>query len=603
MFKKVFLNILLFLMTFMLFTLAGCGEYKGISNSGEGGGGNTTTSSGVTSEEGETSDSGSGQVSERVFSVSLVFNGKPFTKAKDAGVEAQWTRTDGIQEVHRAAFDENGYASVKGLDGNYQVSLEVPKGNEKKFNYVYNTNNTKTTNGNRDIEITIYRLGNLASGSGKNAWDPYEISAVGVYEAEIKSAESKVYFVYAPKKSGTYTIESWADVKTDKINPKMEMFDSYVLRSSYFTVNDGGASGTFTKNFSYEVDMDESNFAADGNGQVLFVFAICAEEIDASYPIKVRFAIHYKAPFSYDVYPNELIAATELNMMILDEIVELREMPEATFLSVTGLTSNDYASLQSLTEGQLKDVHTPYRYFRNSKILTYILNQYTPTGTQTYPEVTNKKGVTYFDGSMFKYYDPEKYPNGDGFFHVYDAVKYSSTDGFGPILYAQITMSNRFFAPYTAPGSSSSTPISLNNIEMPGNKNLSVAVKDEDGNIMLRNHKVFIEGYNALKGSYFCGGACRCQHFDAMVCLQDCAECSDDCRNCPEALVETLGYADVSVGAGVFPVTMEMKIFLQQFAVSQRYFMDGNGWAETSIQPTIDCAEDDQWLFGCLYYV
>ena len=77
----------------------------------------------------------------------------------------------------------------------------------------------------------------------------------------------------------------------------------------------------------------------------------------------------------------------------------------------------------------------------------------------------------------------------------------------------------------------------------------------------------------------------------------------NDCLNCPEELFQTFGYADVAMGDGVFPMTKELQIFLQQFAISQRYFMDGNGWAETYLQPTIDCAEADQWLFGCVYYL
>lgn len=611
MLKKVFLNILLFLMTFMLFALVGCGEYKGISNDQSG------VTSGATSEESGSSEGT--ETNQRTFSVTLMFNGKPLTTAAKYGVEAQWTRTDGIAEVHRAPFDESGYASVKGLDGNYQVSLEVPKENDSKFNYIYNTNNTKTTNGNRDIEITLFRMGRFTSGNGKGAWTPYEISQAGVYEVEIKDKDDKVYCLYAPKKSGTYTIESWVDVKTDKVNPKLEMFESYVLRKEYFTVNDGGASGTFTKNFSHSVNMDESNFAEDGNGQVVFVFAIRAEEIDGSYPVKVRFQISYKAPYSYDTYPSELIAATQLNELLLAEINKLHAMPKDTFISVTGLSESDYTSLQSLTDGQLKDVHTPYRMFSGSSILRYILRQYTPSGTLKYPEVTNSNGVTYFDGSMFKYYDPEKYVNGDGFYHVYDEIKYASTDGFGPILYAMITMENRFIPEYQGPGN---WPITM--IELPGNKALSVAVKDEDGNIKLRNHKIFLEGYRSvLNGSsgfaYFCSENCTCEHADvgspfgssanpgqtitSGVCIADCASCTSDCLNCPEELFQTFGYADVAVGDGVFPVTQEMQLFLQQFAISQRYFMDGNGWAETYLSPTIDCAEADQWLFGCVYYL
>ena len=58
---------------------------------------------------------------------------------------------------------------------------------------------------------------------------------------------------------------------------------------------------------------------------------------------------------------------------------------------------------------------------------------------------------------------------------------------------------------------------------------------------------------------------------------------------------------------GVYPVTEELRIFLQKFAISGRYFMDGNGWAETSAESELGyriySSEKDQWLFACCYYV
>ena len=43
----------------------------------------------------------------------------------------------------------------------------------------------------------------------------------------------------------------------------------------------------------------------------------------------------------------------------------------------------------------------------------------------------------------------------------------------------------------------------------------------------------------------------------------------------------------------------ELAEFLQKFAITQRYFADGDGWAERS---GIDAYEDSQWLFACGYY-
>lgn len=50
---------------------------------------------------------------------------------------------------------------------------------------------------------------------------------------------------------------------------------------------------------------------------------------------------------------------------------------------------------------------------------------------------------------------------------------------------------------------------------------------------------------------------------------------------------------------GVHPVTPELKDFLFDYSVNQRFFNDGNGWAEIH---GLNSSEEDQWLFNCGYY-
>ena len=87
---------------------------------------------------------------------------------------------------------------------------------------------------------------------------------------------------------------------------------------------------------------------------------------------------------------------------------------------------------------------------------------------------------------------------------------------------------------------------SLNMIESHGNKNLTVSNGTE-------NYKQFIE-------------------------IEYAATCNSD---------------------GVCYVTMELKEFLQKFSVSQRLFLDGNGFVEST---GVYASEEDQWLFACGYY-
>lgn len=60
---------------------------------------------------------------------------------------------------------------------------------------------------------------------------------------------------------------------------------------------------------------------------------------------------------------------------------------------------------------------------------------------------------------------------------------------------------------------------------------------------------------------------------------------------------------------GVYPVTEELQIFLQEYATSQAIFDDGNGMAEKSGKnddgtffPGYNSGEHDMWLFACGYY-
>lgn len=54
---------------------------------------------------------------------------------------------------------------------------------------------------------------------------------------------------------------------------------------------------------------------------------------------------------------------------------------------------------------------------------------------------------------------------------------------------------------------------------------------------------------------------------------------------------------------GGHPVTEELKEFLQAYAVYQRFFFDGNGWAEDPDgRGRLKSSEENQWMFGCYYY-
>ncbi len=190
-----------------------------------------------------------------------------------------------------------------------------------------------------------------------------------------------------------------------------------------------------------------------------------------------------------------------------------------------------------------------------------------PTGTLKYPEIKISDGVYVFDEKYYKF-NPD-----DGFYHIYDP----DTDTLGPVLYAKITRRHRFFADYQGSEVSFAGGPSSICVEDPGNKSLQVLGDNPD---CFENYKLFIQG------------AAKCQ---SVVGMEGCVG---------------LGYANYipsSNTEGVYPVTEELKEFLLKFSISQRYFNDGNGWAETTAEDELGyriySSEEAQWLFACCYYV
>ena len=206
------------------------------------------------------------------------------------------------------------------------------------------------------------------------------------------------------------------------------------------------------------------------------------------------------------------------------------------------------------------------------------------TGAETIYKDKNgveQPGAYVFDEENYELWKISE--GGDGVYHVYDKEKYAATGGYGPILVAYISSPFRF-----------SQGESFTTMEYLGNSALTVSATE--------NYKHFIEGYAALASqSYYCVDECKCHDATETYksCPPGCENCHPNCRPCPEGMENSGGYAAWCNADGVAPVTEELKIFLQKFSISKRYFADGDGWAETS---GIYAYEDSQWLFACGYY-
>ena len=227
-----------------------------------------------------------------------------------------------------------------------------------------------------------------------------------------------------------------------------------------------------------------------------------------------------------------------------------------------GYTKN-FKWIVKLSQAEISNVYT-FAIFADSKTGVYPVNvdfRIKYEG-EYYPESTISKFIVAeeanfktpnFDKSKYNYLNSDhgtgsyyaSVTNGTG---ILDGTeyKYNEETGYWHRYYKELEMYGPILCAYISKPCAYYEE-SLNMIESHGNKNLTV----ENGT---ENYKQFIEIDYTLA-------------------------CNSD---------------------GVCYVTMELKEFLQKFSVSQRLFMDGNGFVESS---GVYAIEEDQWLFACGYYL
>lgn len=488
---------------------------------------------------------------EDVSSVTLTLNGRSIVENPgfyelflSLDIYAQWS--DGYTTVV-AQFDEEGVARATSLDGDYHVTLLAKRQGEELDSssafsqtigdYTYNINGHSSTNDTREIEVPMYRI--LAGdGPGTDWMYPYvkELSDQGVYKITLDSPDQVVMCRFAPEFSGVYTIESWVSVADDNINPIYDRWYGSVAWASYgYSVDDGSAEGTYTKNFK---DVRTVTDEEIGN---VFIFGVHGTAKDGHYPIEVYISVLKTA--------------------------ELHERDEEIFMVPTDL----HYALDPKGDNPNDPNDRPA-----------FLDYWQPQAGGTY----------LLDDSKCKLWPVEE--GGDGFYHVYDPEMYPETNGWGPTLYARIT-------------SPTLAGYSLQNVEYMGQGNNMLTLKK--GNIYHR-YKQFIEGFKSLAefrpnygGSYYCVGDCQCHEDsgpnDMYACEEYCEGCSMDCTQVKPELYGTPGYANAVNSDGVYPVTEELKVFLQLFAECHNLFCDGTGQLE---EEGLNSDQESMWLWAVGYY-
>ena len=529
-------------------------------------GANTGTSTKTETNTDTNTDTGSGENQnpddKDAFKVTLMHNGKPFTKevmqaghgvgnqyASDMEITVYWTNKENGR-VHSAKVNENGVASVSGLDGDYRVTLSaLPK------MHAYNPNKYDATNDKREIRIDIYDVIET-TGKGPSEYSAIQINKIGVYQVTLTKPSHTAFFEFRPRETGMYTVESWMDTTAELFNPICESYRGQSAGALYHTgsIDGGGAEGIYTKNFKNGIDVNKEMI---GNSLVYGVHVDAKNE--ESFPVTITFALTLNGEF-------DVIFNTEGDMYV----------PTTDMSGYWEKSSHQYSK-----------------------------DEYILVGAEM--EIKDRKNAYLYDEKNYKLWNEED--GGDGFYHLYDEDKYPETDGYGPILYAHIYSNNAY----------TDTPIA--SIEMHGNKSLTVTTQDGEK----INYKHFIEGYTKLSsrneseyngGSYYCDEYCPCHEGKDtdMACTAECQACLADCRRIKPELIHNEGLKPYQNSDGMVAVTEDVKTFLFNFCkgIYPPYFSDGEGWCEITglvkeingvkTQCTIDSDDESIWLFACAYY-
>lgn len=203
--------------------------------------------------ESSSSSSSSNKPTAQGFTVQLVLEEEgemPSLK----GVQALWTGKSG---VHRANFDEDGFASSEEPDGEYTVTLSsVPDG------YTYNPNGYDVNNNRKNATITLYKIKEM-SGEG----DPYDAScyklpSVGTYRFNFTKAEQRLYFTFVPNKEGIYQFSTLMDATANEITASFYKHAVQFIGPQEITDTEGAITNTYTKNFIVDVEMSEEELGA-----------------------------------------------------------------------------------------------------------------------------------------------------------------------------------------------------------------------------------------------------------------------------------------------------------------------------------------------------
>lgn len=229
------------------------------------------------------------------YTVSLWYNNKAFEPGEDDEIEVIWHSNEGDKVL---ALEADGTANAGVLDGDFDIYLTgLPE------EYSYNPNIYHATADSRHVDIVVVGLAEPESGDGGINANPskmgvytnagcYKVKYQGTYRVIIEDPEQIFYFQYQPTTSGTYSVESWCNIYTNDVNPMADIwYGSAGAKWFDYTLDNGGPTGGFTKNFRYEISISDSYLSNT------YTFGIHGSSNTGDYPIVIDFAITYEGAY------------------------------------------------------------------------------------------------------------------------------------------------------------------------------------------------------------------------------------------------------------------------------------------------------------------
>lgn len=538
---KINKAVALILVVSSLVMLVGC---SGGYTTGGGNGGGVVGDNNDKPSDGNGGNTGDDGEQERVFTVSFTLDGETFVPSEPLTVRWTGNSSKGTSGVFTATTDENGFARVTGLDGDYIVTIvDLPE------KYTYNPNIHYTSNVNPDKVVEIFEIDfPNSSNKGTNMYqDVISLSATGEYRVTLTD-EEPVYFQFEPVNPGTYYVESWVDITNNVVNPIAHRHEGTTAYKNKTPIvfDGGGASGSFTTNFKITMNVDKSGITTGGS--VVFCFGILAELNEGDYPVTIDFVLRY----------------------------------EGTYEKPT--TSKDFVIPQELPKSEAEEEQ--WNRLHDSYSSSYIDVTMSGCAFVTNTKNNQNKTLKLLDASKVKYNEE------DGYYHIYDEEAYDG--GYGPILYAKITEKNIFI-----PASDDGVYLNFTSVEAASGTAVLTLCNGT------KNYKMFIEGAGAMANAEFpslCTTDCPCRKNGCGgMCSAGCSSCTSHCKHLPDGLTEyqMRGYAGFANSDGLCPVTQELHDFLVAYNNKQFLFKDGSGYAEGIGYTAI---EGGQWLFACCYY-